>query len=156
MYWIFQFFRRFGFTLIFKFKFFRWNGHQILPDKLDMVLSQKPKIAIILLTNFQNITKKNMGSKHLILHNNHFKTHLFFFQFLGGGTLFSSDPGPKGGSNLKALWRSHLTSARRPISYRIRFMARRSFFIFSRLVENSTIFFFFWTLPLLILLGINE
>ena len=47
-----------------------------------------------------------------------------------GGTLFSSDPGPKGGSNLKALWRSHLTSARRPISYRIRFMARRSFFVF--------------------------
>ena len=56
------------------------------------------------------------------------KTHLFFFQFLGGGTLFSSDPGPKGGLNLKALWRSHLTSVRRPISYRIRFMARGSFF----------------------------
>ena len=93
-----------------------------------------------------------MGLKHWILPNNHFKTHLFFFQFLGGRTLFSSDPGLKCGSNLKALLRSHLTSVRGPISYRICFMARRSFFFFSffpltrggevrRLVENSTIFF---------------
>ena len=130
MYWIFQFFRRFGFTLFFKLKFFRWNGHQFfLWTKLDMVRSQKPKIAIILWTNFQNITKKTMGSRHWILHNNHIKTHLFF-QFLGGGTLFSSEPGLKGGINLKTLWRSHLTCVRRPISYRIPFMARRSFFVF--------------------------
>ena len=47
-----------------------------------------------------------------------------------GGTIFSSDPDPKGGSNLKALWRSHLTSVRWPISYRIRFMARRSFLFY--------------------------
>ena len=71
-----------------------------------------------------------MGLKHWILHNNHFMTHLFFFQFLGGGTLFSSDPGPKGGSNLKALWGSYLTSVRRAISYRICFMAHRSFLFF--------------------------
>ena len=56
--------------------------------------------------------------------------HTYFFQFLGGGTLFSLDLGPKGGSNFKALWRSHLTSVRGPISYRIRFMTRRSFFVF--------------------------
>ena len=83
-------------------------------------------------------------------------THLLF-SILGGGnpgTLFSLDLGPKGGSNFKALWRSHLTSVRGPISYRIRFMARRSFFVFfplmgggvRRLVENSTIFF--WNPPL--------
>ena len=29
------------------------------------------------------------------LPNNQFKTHLFFFQFLGGGTLFSLDLGPE-------------------------------------------------------------
>ena len=29
------------------------------------------------------------------------------------------NPGPRGGSNLKAYWRSLLTSVRRPISYRI-------------------------------------
>ena len=76
--------------------------------------------------------KKNLRSmvlKHWILHNNHFKTHLFF-KIFGWGDPFQlrSDPGPKGGSNLKALWRSHLTSVRGPISYRIRFMAHRSFF----------------------------
>ena len=54
-----------------------------------------------------------------------------------GGTLFSSDPGPKGGSNLKALWRGHMTSARRPISYRICFMARRSFFDFYLFSTNG-------------------
>ena len=69
-----------------------------------------------------------MGLKHWILPNNQFKTHLFFFNFWVGGTLFSLDLGPKGGSNFKALWRSHLTSVRGPISYRIRFMAHRSFF----------------------------
>ena len=47
-----------------------------------------------------------MGLKHWILHNKNFMTHFFFFQFLGGGTLFSSNPDPKGRSNLKALWRS--------------------------------------------------
>ena len=70
--------------------------------------------------------KKNMCSKHCIFHNNYFYTHLYSFQFLGGWTLFSSDPGPKGSSSLKALWRSHLTSVRRPISYRIRFKTHRS------------------------------
>ena len=43
----------------------------------------------------------------------------FFFNLFGRGTLFRSDPGLKGGSNLKALWRSHLISVRRPISYRM-------------------------------------
>ena len=72
----------------------------------------------------------NMGLKHWILPKNHFKTLIFFFNFWVGGTIFSSDPDPKGGSNLKALWRSHLTSVRWPISYRIRFMARRSFLFY--------------------------
>ena len=58
---------------------------------------------------------KNMGLKHWILHNNHFKTHLFFSIFGWGGPFLSLDPGPKGGSNLKVLWRSHLTNVRRPI-----------------------------------------
>ena len=31
-----------------------------------------------------------MGLKHWILPKDHFKTHLFFFQFLGGGTLLFS------------------------------------------------------------------
>ena len=59
-------------------------------------------------------TKKNnnMGLNHWILHNNQFKTHLFFFQILGGGTLFSSE---------KPSDKSQKT-------YRICFMARRSFF----------------------------
>merc|ERR1712208_143366 len=74
--------------------------------------------------------KTNMGLKHWILPNNQFKTHLFFFNFWVGATLFSLDLGPKGGSNFKALWRSHLTSVRGPISYRIRFMTRRPFFVF--------------------------
>ena len=77
---------------------------------------------------FPLIKKQNMGLKHWILPNNQFKTHLFFFNFWVGGTLFSLDLGPKGGSNFKPLWRSHLTSVRGPISYRIRFMTRRSFF----------------------------
>ena len=47
-------------------------------------------------------------------------------QFLGRGTLFSVDLGLNGGSNLKPLRRSHLSSVR-PIPYRIRFMAYRSF-----------------------------
>ena len=64
-----------------------------------------------------------MGLKHWILPNNQFKTHLFFFNFWVGGNLFSLDLGPKGDSNFKPLWRSHLTSVRGPISYRIRFMA---------------------------------
>ena len=34
------------------------------------------------------------------MHNNHFKTNLFF-QFLGGWTFFRSDHGLKDGSNLK-------------------------------------------------------
>ena len=69
-----------------------------------------------------------------------------------GGTLFSSDPGPRGGSNLKALWRSHLqvTEDR----YHTEFVSWRVdhfyfFHFFSlmgggvrRFVENSTIFFF--------------
>ena len=63
-----------------------------------------------------------MSLKHWILPNNQFKTHLFFSNFGWGD--------PKGGSNLKTLWRRYLTSAIRPISYRIRFMARRSFFVF--------------------------
>ena len=29
--------------------------------------------------------KKNMSLKHWIVPKDHFKTHLFFFQFLGGG-----------------------------------------------------------------------
>ena len=82
-----------------------------------------------------------MGLKHWILHKDHFKTHFFFFfNFWVGATLFSLDLGPKGGSNFKALWRSHLTSVRGPISYRIRFMTSRSFFVFY--------FFSTWTLPL--------
>ena len=45
----------------------------------------------------------------------------YFLQFLGGGTFFSFDPGPKGGSNFRTHQRSHLTSVRGPISYKIRF-----------------------------------
>ena len=44
----------------------------------------------------------------------------FRHTYFGGGILFSLDAGPKAASNLKALWRSHLTSIRGPISYRIR------------------------------------
>ena len=54
----------------------------------------------------------------------------FFLQFFDGRTLFSLDLCLKGGSNLKALWKSHLTSVRGPISYRIRLMVRGSFFVF--------------------------
>ena len=72
-----------------------------------------------------------MGLKHnvfcIIIISRH---TYFFFNFRVGGTLLSLDLGPKGGSNFKALWRSHLTSVRGPISYRIRFMTRRSFFFF--------------------------
>ena len=42
---------------------------------------------------------KNMGFNHWILPNDNFETNLFY-QFLGGGTLSSLDPGLKGGSNL--------------------------------------------------------
>ena len=49
---------------------------------------------------------KNMALKHWILPVDHFKTHLFF-QFLGGGTLLSLDPGLKAVSNLE-------TSVERP------------------------------------------
>ena len=42
-----------------------------------------------------------MGLKHWILPNNQFKTHLFF-PFLGGGTPFSLDLGPKGRLNFKS------------------------------------------------------
>ena len=38
--------------------------------------------------------------KHWIMPIDHFKTQFFFLQFLGGETLFSSDPGSKGVSNL--------------------------------------------------------
>ena len=44
--------------------------------------------------------KKNMILKHWILPKDHFKTHLFFFQFFGGETVLSLDPGPKDVSNL--------------------------------------------------------
>ena len=62
--------------------------------------------------------EKNMGLIHWILHDNHFKTHLFFSLF-GEGILFISDPGLKAGSNLEGLWRSYLTSVRSPISKRV-------------------------------------
>ena len=77
------------------------------------------------------LRKKNMGLKHWILPNNQFKTHLFFFNFWVGGTLFSLDLGPKGDSNFKPLWRSRLTSVRGPISYRIFFMAYYFSFLLS-------------------------
>ena len=54
-------------------------------------------------------SRKKQNKKHVlnywILHNNHFKTHFFFFNFWVGGTLFSTDPGLKSGSNLKAQWK---------------------------------------------------
>ena len=49
---------------------------------------------------FQSPLSKDMGLKHWVLLKDHFNTHLFFFQFLGGGTLLSLDLGPKGVSNL--------------------------------------------------------
>ena len=99
-----------------------------------------------------------MGSKHWILPIDHFKTHLFFFKFLVGGPFSAWILVRRLCQNFKALQRGHLTSVRGPISYRIRFMVRRSFFVFvfstkgvewggvRRLVENSTISFL--TLPL--------
>ena len=73
-----------------------------------------------------------MGLKHWILHNNHFETHLFF-QFLGGGTLFSSDPGLKGGPNLKGQGSDDL--------YHTEFVSWRvyhfSFFLFSAAMSSS-------------------
>ena len=92
-----------------------------------------------------------MGSKNWILSIDHFKTHLFFFKFLVGGPFSAWILVRRLCQNFKALQRGHLTSVRGPISYRLRFMTRRSFFVFlfffhqgggvRRLVENSTLFF---------------
>ena len=59
------------------------------------------------------LRKKKHGPKTLDMPDNHLRYN-YFFQFLVGGTLFSSDHGPKVGSNLNALWRSHLPSVKRP------------------------------------------
>ena len=71
----------------------------------------------------------NISLKHLKLPKNHFKTNLFFSIFVGGDPPLVR-PWSDGKWNFKPLWRSHLTPLRWPVSYRIRFMACRSFFIF--------------------------
>ena len=42
------------------------------------------------------------GRKHWILPKDHFKTRFVFFSILGGVSLLSLDPGPKGVSNLQS------------------------------------------------------
>ena len=69
-----------------------------------------------------------MGIKSWILPYNRFRTHLFF------SILGLEGPSPawilvkKVAQTVQALQRGHLTSVRRPISYRICFMLRISFF----------------------------
>ena len=46
--------------------------------------------------------KNNMGLKHWIFPKNHFKTHLFFFQFLGGGDPFQLRSWSEGWLKLKS------------------------------------------------------
>merc|ERR1712208_11605 len=72
--------------------------------------------------------KNIMGLKHWILPNNQFKTHLFFFQFLGGGDPSQLGSWPEGWLKLQSSLEKPSVSVRGPISFR--FMARRSFFVF--------------------------
>ena len=61
-------------------------------------------------------TEKIVALTHWILPINRVKAHLIFL-LLGGGTLSSLDPGPRGHQTLNGLLRHHRTSARGPILY---------------------------------------